>query len=103
MGKVQFDQADYSAAKESFSKAIQLNGKYAFAYNNRAAVYQKEEEYELSIKDLNEAIKLDSKYTEAYFNRGSAKQSLKDDIGACEDFNKARQLGYQKIDPDLCK
>ena len=78
-----------------FDKAVQLDPKYAYAYNNRAATKFKLKDYAGSVEDCTEAIKINPNYGYAYSNRGNAKELLRDDSGACEDWKKAVELGVE--------
>ncbi|MCZ7380031.1 MAG: tetratricopeptide repeat protein [Candidatus Methanoperedens sp.] len=53
---------------EDYNKAIELNPKYAEAYNNRGAVYIYSNEFDKAIKDYNKAIELDPKFASGYQN-----------------------------------
>jgi tetratricopeptide (TPR) repeat protein len=53
-------------ALEAFTKAIELNPKYAEAYNNRVIAYLKLGNYQQAIRDYDKAIKLDPKNAMAY-------------------------------------
>ena len=83
---------EFEQAIADYSQAIQLNPKYADAYNNRGIVYRKQGKYDLAIADYNQAIQLNPKDAEAYNNRGGVylKQG-KYDLAIAE-FNQAIQL-----------
>ena len=53
-------------ALEAFTKAIELNPKYAEAYNNRGIAHLKLGNYQQAIRDYDKAIKLDPKNAMAY-------------------------------------
>ena len=76
-----------------YNQAIQLNPKYAEAYNNRGNVYYNQGKYDLAIADYNESIRLNNpKLWLPYNNRGI----VYDDQGkydlAIADYNQAIQL-----------
>jgi tetratricopeptide (TPR) repeat protein len=77
-------------AIQEFSKAIQLNPKYQYAYFMRASVYEQVQEFQKSLADFNQAILLNPKYPEAYNNRANLKYNKLNDMqGALADFNQA--------------
>lgn len=61
------DQTD-KAIKEC-TKAIELDPKFALAYNDRAYLYYNKKEYRLAIQDSAKAIELNPKFALAYSNR----------------------------------
>jgi tetratricopeptide (TPR) repeat protein len=78
---------------QEFSKAIQLNPKYRYAYFMRAYVYEQVQEFQKSLADYNQAITVDPRYSLAYDNRAVLKSSkLNDTQGALADFNQAISL-----------
>ena len=61
-----------TTAPSRTTKAIELDPKYVFAYNNRGNAYEKKGEHDLAIADFDKAIEIDPKYAFAYDNRGNA-------------------------------
>ncbi|HEX7414509.1 MAG TPA: tetratricopeptide repeat protein, partial [Bacteroidia bacterium] len=61
---------DYKGAIEDYTKAIELNPKYANAYMVRGMCKDELKDYNGSIQDYNKAIELNPKYTDAYMARG---------------------------------
>jgi tetratricopeptide (TPR) repeat protein len=86
---------------EDFTKTIELDPKYAYAYNNRAAAKFKIKDYNGAIEDCNKAIQMDPNYGFAYLNRGNAKEMMRDEAGACEDWKKAAQLGVESAKSNI--
>jgi tetratricopeptide (TPR) repeat protein len=84
---------DYNGALADFDKAVLLNAKDVYAFNNRGCVKNKLHDYQGAIYDFDSAIKMDPNYGYAYFNRGVAKENLRDVTGACKDWNEAIQNG----------
>jgi tetratricopeptide (TPR) repeat protein len=77
-------------AIQEFSKAIQLNPKYQYAYFMRAYVYEQVQEFQKSLADFNQAILLNPKHPEAYNSRANLKTDKLNDIqGALADYNQA--------------
>ena len=61
---------DLSTAIINFTKAIELDPKYANAYFNRGIAYSSLKKYPEALADYTKAIELDPKYVKAYYNRG---------------------------------
>ena len=73
--------ADYHAGNKNgaiaeFSKAIELNPKYAEAYNGRGTVYNQLGKYDQAIDDFDKAMEINPKYAEAYNNRRCSYSAL---------------------------
>jgi len=69
-GADNYQRGQYDEAISDFSKAIEINPRYAQAYLNRGTAYHRIGQYEQAISDLNNAIEINPRYAEAYFNRG---------------------------------
>lgn len=61
---------DWDQAITDLNRAIRLDSKLAFAYNNRGWAYYEKDLYDSSLTDLNKAVQLDPRMPEAYMNRG---------------------------------
>ncbi|MEN6321237.1 MAG: tetratricopeptide repeat protein [Syntrophaceae bacterium] len=73
--------ADYHAGNKrgaiaEFSKAIELNPKYAEAYNGRGTLYNQLGKYDQAIDDFDKAMEINPKYAEAYNNQGCSHSTL---------------------------
>jgi len=79
----------YKEAIEAYSRAIELNPRYADAYHNRGCAYGNLKDSAKAIEDLNRAIELAPRDADAYYNRGVAYQNLKDSAKAIADYNRA--------------
>ncbi|KAF5434593.1 Tetratricopeptide (TPR) repeat containing protein, partial [Candidatus Methanophagaceae archaeon] len=88
----------HEKAIEDYSKAIELDLKYADAYNNRGNAYDDLKQYKRAIGDYNKAIELNPKYAMAYYNRGNAYGKLKQHEKAIEDYSKAIELDPKYAD-----
>jgi len=75
-----------------YTKAIELDPAFAFAYNNRGTSYHSLGQYENAIKDCDKAIELDPVFAFAYNNRGNSYNSLGQYENAINDCNKAIEL-----------
>jgi tetratricopeptide (TPR) repeat protein len=62
----------YDLAINDFTKAIDINPRYAEAYSKRGAAYINKGEYDKAISDSNKAIEINPNYAEAYGHRGWA-------------------------------
>jgi tetratricopeptide (TPR) repeat protein len=90
-GEEKIDQGDFKGAVVNFDRAIEVNPKYADAYNNRGLVkIEQLNDVPGALADFNRAITLNPRYGLAYNNRGLLKASkLKDSRGALADYNQA--------------
>jgi tetratricopeptide (TPR) repeat protein len=62
---------NHNDAIDAFSKAIELNPRYAKAYSKRGLAYNMVDNPELAVEDFNRAIKLNPKDAGTYNNRGN--------------------------------
>ncbi len=67
-----FERGDYDKAISDYSKAIEINPRFAMAYANRGGAYLNKGLYDQAISDSNKAIELNPKLAMAYNNRGGA-------------------------------
>ena len=86
------DLGQYTKAISDYTKAIELNPKYAEAYSNRGAAYAKLGRHTQAISDYTKAIELNPKYAGAYSNRGVAYDDLGQHTKAISDYTKAIEL-----------
>ncbi|PCI93477.1 MAG: hypothetical protein COB15_16300 [Flavobacteriales bacterium] len=82
---------DTKGAIEDFSKAIEINPKYDFAYYNRAKIYDELDLIEKALTDINNAIKLEEK-SEYYLTRALIYKGNNDAEKSLNDFNKAIEI-----------
>jgi len=76
-----------------YNKAIELNPKYAEAYNYRGNAYFDKKYYEMALSDYNNAISMNPNYANPYNNRGTYYLVVKKDYGrAIKDFDMAISL-----------
>ena len=88
----QFSDRNYENAVKLINKAIELDPKYAEAYNNRGVAYSKLKIFEKARMSYNRAIELNPEYEEAYNNRGIISYKSKRFTEAMKDFNRAIEL-----------
>jgi lipoprotein NlpI len=86
---------DLDRAIADYSAAIQLDSKYAKAYNYRAIAYREKGDFSRSIPDFDEAIRVNPKYTAAYIGRGYNYQEKGEPERATADYNEAILLDPQ--------
>lgn len=91
-GDAKFLKGDYDGAIAEYNSAIELDPKYAPAYDQRGGARIEKGEYDEAITDCNKAIELDLKNPYAYNHRGAAKRLKGDYDGAIADYDKAIDL-----------
>ena len=92
-GNKHYNREEFEQALAVYNQAIQLNPKFAEAYNNRGIVYRKQGKYDLAIADYNESIRLNNpKLWLPYNNRGIAYNNQGKYDLAIADYNQAIQL-----------
>jgi tetratricopeptide (TPR) repeat protein len=88
-GKEKENISELEQVTSYYSRAIEINPKYANAYNNRGNAYTYKGDYDRAISDFNQAILLNPKNAVAYDNRGFAYYKKGDYDKAISDFNQA--------------
>jgi len=89
---------DPGHAIEAYTKAIEFNPEFAYAYNNRGLALSEKGRFEDAIRDFNKAIALKGDFAFAYNNRGLAYADTAQHALAIEDFNKAITLHPKDAD-----
>jgi tetratricopeptide (TPR) repeat protein len=85
-------KGDLDGAIADYSKAVEINPRYAEAYANRGLARKTKGDLDGAIADYDEAIALNPRLKEAHNNRGLARQ-LKGDLDeAISDFDKALEI-----------
>jgi len=69
-GDYDYERGACEAAIEDYTRAIQLNPRFAEAYNNRAYAHMVQHNYAAALPDLDKAIELRPDYINALMNRG---------------------------------
>ena len=82
----------YDEAIAEYTKAIELDPNFAYAYNNRGVAYKNIGQYDLAIADYNRAIELDPNDADYWNNKGVALNKLGRPDEAMECYNKALQI-----------
>jgi tetratricopeptide (TPR) repeat protein len=86
------EKGQYDQAITYFDKAIEINPRYAEAYNNRGIAYLKKGQYDKAISDFTEAIEINPKDAMAYRNRGIAYAMIRQHDKFSSNLNKAIEL-----------
>jgi tetratricopeptide (TPR) repeat protein len=92
-------KGDYTAAIVDYSKAIEVDPKFTYAYNGRGNAKDHKGDYDGAIADYSKAIEIDPDFLNAYNDRGNAKDSKGDYDGAIADYNKAIELNSKVANP----
>ncbi|MEO6733505.1 MAG: tetratricopeptide repeat protein [Ferruginibacter sp.] len=92
IGNNLFNKRQYDEALENYSKAIQKDPSYTYAYLSRGNVYAAKNMPDLAIQDYSTVIGLDPGYNLGYFNRGLAYHTKGKLDLAIQDFTKAIEL-----------
>jgi len=69
-GDYDYERGACDLAIEDYTRAIELDPKFAEAYNNRAYTYMVQHNYAAALPDLDKAIELRPDYINALMNRG---------------------------------
>jgi tetratricopeptide (TPR) repeat protein len=95
MGAAYLKKREFDQAISLFNKSLEINPKYAEAYETRGMVYSSREQYDQAIADFNKALEIDPRLAEVYFSRGRA-YYFKGEYGkSWEDVKRAQDLGYK--------
>jgi tetratricopeptide (TPR) repeat protein len=86
------DAGNHKQAIEAYSRAIELDPKYARAFIFRGIAYAFLGNYRQAIKDYDRAIELDPKDAYSWGARGTAYSALGDNRQGIKDFDKAIEL-----------
>jgi tetratricopeptide (TPR) repeat protein len=70
LGDYEYERGECDRAVAAYTRALELNPVYAEAYNNRAYVRMRQQEYAAALPDLDRAIALRPTYVNALMNRG---------------------------------
>jgi len=102
-GVAYYDKGQLDLAISDYSKAIEINPRYAKAYYSRGVSYYADKgQLDRAISDSSKAIEINPRLAEVYHNRSLA-YTMKDEHNkAWNDVKKAQALGHQ-IDPHFLK
>jgi len=102
-GNLFMNEQRNNEAIADFTKAIELNPKYAMAYNNRGSLLMNENRKDEALSDFNKSIELDPGYANVYYNRGNLFLNDKRNEEAMNDFNKAIELDPGFVEPYIMR
>jgi tetratricopeptide (TPR) repeat protein len=83
----------YEMVNQDFTRAIEIDSQFYFAYYNRGVVNCKIGNYKQAIDDFSEAIQCRDNFAEAIYNRGLIYILLNENQKGCEDLSRAGELG----------
>ncbi|MFM7477122.1 MAG: tetratricopeptide repeat protein, partial [Microcystis aeruginosa] len=84
-------QEKYDLALAEFTKAINIDPRYAEAYLNRGFLYEQQEKPDLALSDYNQAININPRLALAYLGRGILYYSRKEREKAIRDLRQAAE------------
>jgi len=91
-GNAHRDNKDYDRAIANYTKAIDIDPRYARAYYNRGNTYSYKKDYDRAIADYTRAVESDPSYAWAYNDRGNAYSAKKDYDRAIADYTRAIEI-----------
>jgi zinc protease len=91
-GERKFQANDLAGALADFTRAIEVDPRFAAAYVNRSVCRLQQGDVDGAVADCTKAIELDPKISLAYSNRGAARISKGDLAAALADFTEALRL-----------
>jgi tetratricopeptide (TPR) repeat protein len=91
-------KGDIDGAIADYGRAIAINSKDLFAFNNRANTRRDKGDLDGAIADYSEALRLDPDYAAAFTNRGRVHEMRNDLARARADFNAALAAAPNKYD-----
>ncbi|MGQ9819838.1 MAG: tetratricopeptide repeat protein [Candidatus Kapaibacteriales bacterium] len=92
------EKGKFNEALNDFTKCIELDSTYLFAYYNRGNVYLDLKRYDLALQDFTKAVQINSKYTNALVNRGITLMELSRFDEALNDFSLALSSDSNQVD-----
>jgi tetratricopeptide (TPR) repeat protein len=87
-----FESGDSEQAIQLLNKAIRIDSKSAYAYNERGLAYYYTNRFNQATEDYDRAIHLDPEYADPYNNRGIVHSELGRFEQAMHDYDKVIQL-----------
>lgn len=82
----------YQLALEDYSRALEIDPRYAYALNGRGNVYRSLGQEQRAIEDYDRAIELDPNYPLPFNGRGNAYHALGQEERAIRDYDRALEL-----------
>lgn len=97
MGYSQLKAEKYTAALESFDKALELDIENPYVFSNRSFAYLKLGQLDEAQKDIKKALQFDANNPYAYKYQALIYLELKEADEACKALAKAKELGYENF------
>ena len=91
-GKRFFNLGEYDKAIHNFSRAIEKEKNYVFAYAERGLAWEKKGSHEKALEDYNKAIEINPQYVKAIKYRAFTWQEMGEYAKAIDDYNKVIEL-----------
>ena len=95
-------KGQYDQAISDYTKALEINPRYAKAHYSRGIAYARKGQHDQAISDYTKALEISPRFAKAYNNRGVAYYQMGQYDKAWEDVHKAQDLGF-KIHPKFLK
>ena len=89
------DLGEHQKALEDLSKAVEIDNKYADAFNNRGEVFRKMGKLAEALKDYQTAARLDASFAEAHYNMALVYEAQNKKADAAREYRK-----YAELKPD---
>ncbi len=86
-----------SRALQDYNKVLELNPRFASAYNDRGLVWFQQGRWDTALDDLNRAVVLAPDRAVYYLNRGYLYEMMKRPAEALRDYTRALQLDPQEV------
>lgn len=97
-GTAQKAEGNYTAAVESYDRAISLNPKDAYPWNNRGNALSEQGNYSAAIEAYNRSIVLDPAYAPPWNGKGYALESQGNNTAAIEAYDRALALDPHSVE-----
>ncbi len=91
-GKHYFSIGDYDKAIEDFTRAIELEHNFVFAYTERGLAWEMKGFHEKALADYDKALEINPEYEKAYKDRAMTWQAMGEYAKALDDYTRAIEL-----------
>jgi len=97
-GKRYMEIEDYDKAIQDFTKAIEMEKRYVFAYAERGLAWEMKGFHEKALADYDKALEINPEYGKAFKYRALTWQSMGEYTKAMEDYNRAIKINPEDSD-----